>query len=245
MPDLVFIHGAGDSAAVWGHQVSSFSAQQRHRALAFDLPGHGDRFREPGLDDHELNAQEVSRLMDERGLQAGVIIGHSMGGAVALTLTLQQPHRVQALVLVAAGAKMRMHPSLIEEAKKRAEALGSSVPSATHIVSVEQMVSGATAPEALSWLREHVGKASAQATYADFTANDRFDVMNRLGEIKTPTLVIGGSDDRMTPAKFSQYLADHISNARLAMIPHTGHYPMVEQVDVFNTHLANFLNSLG
>lgn len=245
MADLFMIHGAGDSAAVWGRQLEYFSARAGHRAFAIDLPGHGERVREQAYERHDLNAEEVCRIMDKHGVGAGVIAGHSMGGAVALMLALERPERVKALVLVATGAKMRMHPAFIEEAKRRAEAFGSSIPEATHIVPVEQMLSAATAPETISWLKERIGKASAQATYADFLANDRFDVMNRLGEIKAPTLVIGGGDDRMTPPKFSQYLADNIPGAQLEILSNVGHYPMVEQAELFNRSLERFLQTIS
>ena len=245
MTDLIFIHGAGDSAAVWGLQVKHFSSSPRHRLYAADLPGHGERSAEPGFDRHEQNAEEVCRGMETRGMRAGVIVGASMGGAVALTLALQNPEHVTALVLVATGAKMRMHPTFLEEAKKRADAFGNQTPEATHIVPAEQMISAATPPPVVTWLKEHIGHASAQATYADFLANDRFDVMTRLGEITAPTLVIGGSDDRMTPAKFSQFLAEKIPHAQLEILPHSGHYPMVEQADAFNARLEGFLTTVG
>ncbi len=244
MADLIFIHGAGDSAAVWDRQVKVFSSSPRHRVFAFDLPGHGERVREQGFDSHERNAQEVCRLMGERGVQKGILVGASMGGAVALTAALQSPERVAGLVLVATGAKMRMHPSFLEEGRKRAETFGTRIPEATHIVPVEQMVAATTPSDVILWLKEHIGQASAQATYADFLANDRFDVMARLGEIAAPTLVVSGSEDRMTPPKFSQFLADNIPHAQLEILPHAGHYPMVEQADAFNKRLEDFLRAV-
>ncbi len=55
---------------------------------------------------------------------------------------------------------------------------------------------------------ERIGESTARATYADFLANDRFDVMECLPEIERPTLVIGGEDDRMAPPKYQSFLAD-------------------------------------
>jgi pimeloyl-ACP methyl ester carboxylesterase len=241
MAALVLIHGAGDSAAVWERQAAYFS--KNRRVLAVDLPGHGARVGEPGLDRHEKNAQEVCRMMDQQGISKAVVAGHSMGGAVALMMALEHPDRLQGLVLVATGARMKMRPDFLEEARKTAEAYGAEVPSVTHIIPVEQMVHPAIPAEVVQWLKDRIGKASAQATYADFQANNNFDVMNRLGEIRVPTLVIGGSEDRMAPRKFTEFLAKGIPGARLEILDPCCHYPQVEQEDAFNRALDSFLGA--
>jgi len=240
---LILIHGAGDSAAVWEKQVEHFS--KSNRVLAIDLPGHGTRIAEPGLDSHGANVAEVCRIMDQQGLRKAVVAGHSMGGAVALLMVLDHPERVAGLVLVATGARLRMRSDFIEQARKTAETYGSEVPSATHIIPVEQMVHPAIPADVVAWLQEKTGKASAQATYADFQANNDFDVMARLGEIRTPTLVIGGSEDRMAPRKFAEFLANAIPGAGLEILDPSAHYPMVEQEQKFNESLDAFLETVG
>ncbi|MGH9785270.1 MAG: alpha/beta fold hydrolase, partial [Terriglobia bacterium] len=180
MAAFVLIHGAGDSSAVWERQTAYFS--KGHKALAVDLPGHGARVREPGMDRHEKYAEEVCRIMDQQGISKAVVAGHSMGGAVALTMALEHPDRLQGLILVATGARMKMRPDFLEEARKTAEVHGYGVPSATHIIPVEQMVHPAIPTDVVQWLRDRIGKASEQATYADFQANNKFEVMRRLGE---------------------------------------------------------------
>lgn len=242
MAALVLIHGAGDSLAVWGRQVDYFS--KRHRVLAVDLPGHGARLSEPGLDRHEKNAQEVCRIMDQQDLTRAVVAGHSMGGAVALTMALEHPHRLQGLVLVATGARMKMRPDFLEHARQAAEAFGHQVPSSTHSIPLEQMVRPDTPASVVEWLQQRIGKASAQATYADFQANNNFDVMARLSEIQVPTLVVSGSDDRMAPSKFAEFLASNIPGARLEVLTPSGHYPMVEQAERFHQVLEEFLATL-
>ena len=208
------------------------------------MPGHGARLSEDGFDRHEKNAAEVCRLMDQRGMKKAVVAGHSMGGAVALTLALDHPDRVQALVLVATGARMKMRPDFLEQARASADKYGHAKPGATHIIPVPQMVHPSTPAEEVKWLEENTGGASAQATYADFQANNNFDVMSRLAEIKVPTLVIGGSDDRMAPQKFAEFLANSIAGARLEVLTPAGHYPNVEQEAAFNRILEAFLMSL-
>ena len=241
MAAIVLIHGAGDSAAVWERQTAHFST--RHRVLAIDLPGHGARLSENGMDRHEQNAAEVCRMMDQQGFSKAIIVGHSMGGAVALTLALDHPERVQGLVPVATGARMKMRPEFLEQARQSAETHGNKMPSATHIIPVEQMVHPAIPADVVQWLKERIGRASAQATYADFQANNNFDVMERLSAIQAPTLVIGGSEDRMAPQKFADFLAKSIHGAGLEILTPSGHYPMVEQEDGFNRCLEAFLET--
>ena len=171
MVKLVLIHGAGDSAAVWERQVEHFS--RSYRVLAVDLPGHGARVDEPGLDRHEKNAAEVCRLMDQEGIAEAIVTGHSMGGAVALTMALQLPERLRGLILVATGARMKMRPDFLEQAQKTAEEFGNRIPAATHIIPVEQMVHPEIPATIVAWLKERIGQASAQATYAEFPAHNR------------------------------------------------------------------------
>jgi pimeloyl-ACP methyl ester carboxylesterase len=250
MADVLLIHGAGDSAAVWEAQVAALGGQ--HQLVALDLPGHGARLGEPAHADHAANAAEVARALEASGLKHPVFVGHSMGGAVALTYALGSETggagsipqaRLRGLVLVASGARLRMHPSFLEAARERAET-APSAPLGEPVVPPERCLGPDAPPDVVAWLRTHSGQCTAQAVYADFQANNAFDVMDRLGEILVPTLVVGGAEDSMAPPKFVQSLADAIPNARLVLLPGVGHYPMAEQPPAFNRALADFLAAL-
>jgi len=242
MADIVFVHGAGDSSAVWARQIDHCG--KAHRVLALDLPGHGARLSENGNDNHAPNADEVARQMDRVGFAAAVVVGHSMGGGVALTLALNHPERVRALVLVATGARLRMRPDFIESAAKTAAEFGNRKPAHTHIIPAAQMVHPDIPASVVHSLEGLIGDASAQATYGDFQANNSFDVISRLPELKVPTLVVGGDADKMAPEKFCRFLADNISGAKLEMLSPCGHYPQVEQEQMFNRTFDAFLSSL-
>ena len=250
MADVLLIHGAGDSAAVWEGQLAALADQ--HRLLALDLPGHGARLTEPAHADHAANAAEVARALEVAGMEHPVLVGHSMGGAVALTYALGSETggagsipqgRLRGLVLVASGARLRMHPTFLEAARERAQA-PPRAPLGEPVVPPERCLGPNARPAVIDWLRTHSGQCTAQAVYADFRANNAFDVMDRLGEILVPTLVVGGAEDSMAPPKFVQFLADGIPNARLVLLPGVGHYPMLEQPEPFNHALADFLAAL-
>jgi pimeloyl-ACP methyl ester carboxylesterase len=171
-----------------------------------------------------------------------VVIGHSMGGGVALTLALEHPGRLAGLVLVVTGARLRMHPDFLEKARRRAE---DPAAPAEPPVPLERTVAAGTPPPLLAWLGERAMTAPAATIYADFRANNTFDVMDRLGTIATPTLVIGATEDRMAPPKFSEFMAERIPGAELVILPAAGHYPHVEQELQFNRTLQTFLAGLA
>ena len=238
MASLIFIHGAGEDGRIWERQVAFFG--QSHEVLAVDLPGRGSRLAAAPLTSHEENARDILRQMDRAGMARGVLIGHSMGGGVALTAALDHPERLAGLVLVVTGARLKMHPDFLEKARQRAE--NPNAP-AEPPVALGQTVSPATSAECLAWLRPRTMTAPPKTIYADFQANNRFDVMDRLPAITAPALVIGADEDRMAPPKFSQFMAEKISGAALTILPKCGHYPQVEQETLFNQALASFLAS--
>ncbi len=243
MVELVFIHGAGDSGDVWERQVAYFGS--RYPTLAVDLPGHGARLAGVGeeLDTVERIAADVIQQIRANGFAAPVLVGHSMGGAAAQMIALVDPELPRALVLAGSGAKLRIQPALIEEARQRAAQAppGAIFP---RVIPLEDVTSAGAPPEAREWVRQHFGRSTARATHADFVATSSFDLIGRLGEIRQPTLVIGGEEDRWTPPKFQTYFAEHIPNVRLVMIPNAGHYPFVEQEATFNRELEHFLGEI-
>src|SRR5438105_4209103 len=103
---LIFIHGAGDSARVWKEQVAYFGA----RAHAIDLPGHGTR---PDTLPEQVSALDYAHavhaiLQDELHLEKPIIVGHSLGGLIALEMGLAYGAELGGLILIGTGARMRV-----------------------------------------------------------------------------------------------------------------------------------------
>ena len=116
---LVFIHGAGDSARAWKEQVAYFGA----RAHAIDLPGHGSR---PDPLPAQVSALDYAHVVytiitDELHLEQPIIVGHSLGGLIALEMGLNYGQQVGGLVLIGTGARMRVLPALLESARTEPE----------------------------------------------------------------------------------------------------------------------------
>jgi pimeloyl-ACP methyl ester carboxylesterase len=84
----------------------------------------------------------------------------------------------------------------------------------------------------------------AHVVHADFLACDQFDIMHRLSEIEVPALVFCGTQDYLTPVKYSQYLVEHLPNAQIELIEGAGHMVMLENPQAMLTPLRNFLDRL-
>jgi len=241
MADLVFLHGAGDSASIWERQIGAFGSA--HRVLAAELPGRGSRLSDSAYAAHAANADDVVAQMDRAGMKSAVVVGHSMGGAVAMMLALRAPQRCSGLVLVTTGARLKMHPDFLAAAKEKADRAPLEPPSPPP-VPLDKALSPKTSPAVKAWLASRVATASARATYCDFLANNQFDVRERLASIALPVLIVAGEDDAMAPVKFSEFLAQNLPTAKLQTIAAAGHYPMAEREADFNCILETFIDEI-
>ena len=224
-PTLLLVHGAGGSRLHWPAEL-----RRLPKAIVYtlDLPGHG-RSEGTGCNTISDYANTVAAFLDAVGVEHTIVVGHSMGGAIAqmLALDFADPStgsgrdRVAGLVLVATGARLRVAPVILEGIQSNFEGAAEL---ATHFA----WGSGAS-PALIELGRQAILKAGPDVLLGDFTACDNFDVIKRLGEIKVPALVIVGAADQLTPPKYAHFLAEHIPNARLALIEEAGHMVMLER----------------
>jgi pimeloyl-ACP methyl ester carboxylesterase len=237
-PSLLFIHGSGGDHTLWGHQLSAL--RDRFTVAALDLNGHGrSPWREGANNALKLYTQDVLAVLNALAQETGegvVLLGHSLGGAVALSVALQHPSNLRALGLIGTGAKLRVHPDilhLIDEDFEKA---------------VDFILQWAFAPNPPAKLyeraKEQMLRNGQRALRRDFHACNAFDVMNRLGEIAVPTLVTVGREDRLTPVKYSEYLQQHIPGAILEVIEGAGHMVMLERPEALNDVIRRFMRAL-
>lgn len=231
-PSLLCIHGSGGQGEEFLPMLERL--QETANVAAIDLPGHGQT---PGPGRDEVG-DYVAWLADflEPGPLRPVLLGNSLGGAIALGVALDHPHLISGLVLWGTGARLKVLPAILQ-------GLRDDFPA-----TVEFLAQMAYAEETDPALKEEGRQAMAltrpEVLLGDYSACDKFDVMKRLDEIELPCLVVCGQGDKLTPLKYSQYLADHIKGARLEVIAQAGHLIHQEQPQAGAAVLADFLGSI-
>jgi len=258
---LVFIHGAGGSHLHWPPQLRRLAGVNTY---ALDLPGHGQSegqgrtfisayadfvsaFLETlglGRSQKLAGDRQIRRPVagsgdpakanwDLLGLEKVTLVGHSMGGATALEFALRYPEKLAGLVLVGSGTRLRVAPAILDGICQDFEA-------AVRLIC--DYAFALDTPEQLKRKgRRQMGQTDPDVLYGDFAACDAFDVMDRLGEIRCPTLAICGAADRLTPPKYSTYLRDNIPGAQLVLIQDAGHMVMLEQPEAVSRAVADLI----
>jgi pimeloyl-ACP methyl ester carboxylesterase len=204
-------------------------ARVRH-GVAVDLPGHGRSDGAP---------RSIAEMRDAVGVAAGtlclgrsILVGHSMGGLVALAAALEWPDKVAGLVLVATAARIGVGAPFMN-------VLRDEWPRWPGF-----LAAGAYSPETAADVRRRgasIACAASQAqTVADFEALAREDFRPRLGELKLPVLVVSGAHDVMALPKWGAAAAAAIPGARYVELPRCGHMPMHEAPDALAELLRGF-----
>ncbi|MEW6567598.1 MAG: alpha/beta hydrolase [Chloroflexota bacterium] len=218
-PPLVLIHGAAGNHLFWPPQLRRLEVTT---VFALDLPGHG-RSAGEGRDCIESYVEDLLRWIGALRLGPCVLAGHSMGSAVALMTALTQADRVAGLILVGAGGRLRVHPLILEKAASEA----------TFVEAVGLIVQAAYGPHANRRLvelgRKRMLASRPEVLLHDLKACDSFDVLERLGEITAPALVLCGQEDQLTPEKYSRRLGEAMPQAEVQVVPDAGHMLMLEQ----------------
>ena len=227
-PDLfpvMLIYGAGGLHTDWGVDL-------REWAFALDLPGHG---HSPGSsrDQVDAYAADVIALLDALRIKQAVIVGHSLGGAVALTLALAAPERLSGLILVSSGAKLAVHPDILNHI------FGDPLYVADLLS--RWLWSPAADPALIQAKYDQLLTVPPEVLFDDFSASNNFDVRARLGDLRVPTLIVGGQQDVMTPPKFGQYLQANIAGADLALIDQAGHMLPLERSVAFSDTITRWM----
>jgi pimeloyl-ACP methyl ester carboxylesterase len=233
-PHVILIHGAGGTHLSWPPQVRRMADE---KIYAVDLPGHG-KSEGAGRQSVDEYAEDVVAFMKEMKVRSAVIIGISLGSAVALTIALKYPKQVLGLGLLGSGPKLRVSPILLETAGNP-----NTFESAVDMVN-ENCFHSETPQALLELSKRTMMEIRPPVLLGDFLACNEFDVTSQLEKIKVPTLIICGAEDKMTPLKFSESLRDGIANAQLHILDHVGHMVMLEQPDAVAILLKQFIDNI-
>ena len=230
---IFFIHGSGCDHHLWDHQYGFLD--EEFNVAGIDLPGHGGSGG-PGEESVEAYALWVRKILDTAGLEKPILVGHSLGAAISLTFAVRWGERLLAIVPVGGGVTMPVNPQIIEGIRtNRAATLGFIVKFSFARENRETLGPG---------LAKELGKVDPDLIRGDFFACSRLDLTGEIGGISVPALLVCGEEDKMTPPEFSRYMAANISGAKLAIVPGSGHFVMVENAGAFNEVLAAFCRRL-
>jgi pimeloyl-ACP methyl ester carboxylesterase len=230
--DIVFVHGAGGNSLLWRRTLQGLSGGSK--AFAVDLPGHpsGD-ITCRSVQDY---AEALHSFISEQPLARPVVCGHSMGGAIVLTLALAYPDDVGGLILTSTGAKLGVSPEILEGLRDQPMRAIENVITPWSFNSID-LGMGREARTALS-------VSNLPVFLNDYLACEGFDVRKELSRITARTLVVCGDKDRMTPPKWSHYLAAGIISSELRFIKDSGHMVPLERPEAFAAIVQPFLSSL-
>jgi pimeloyl-ACP methyl ester carboxylesterase len=235
---ILFVHGAGSNGHTWHRQLEAFGAS--HSPIALDLPGHGRSAGVEGLSTIQDYADFIAAFLDALKIKAAVILGHSMGGAIAMDLALRHPARVEALILSCTAAKFNLGPNVVEAL--RAVTMGRA-PQAFNT----DHYSPKTVKENFDVVREgwmEQIKTDPRVRYTDIVASSKVDLRDAIAKIDKPALVIAGADDQGTTPADAEFIAGKIRNARCRIIADAGHYIPRERPAEYNATIEQFVSSL-
>jgi 4,5:9,10-diseco-3-hydroxy-5,9,17-trioxoandrosta-1(10),2-diene-4-oate hydrolase len=246
-PAVVFIHGSGPGASGASNFRQNYAAfvDAGYRVILPDMIGYGASSKPEGIDyTLQLFTDTLYEALRAHGIERATLVGNSLGGGVAIQMTLDHPEFAEKLILMA--------PGCVEE-----QASYFTMPG------IAKMVSGFGSPD---FNLDEQRRLISNLVHPDFAPNipdalvaERFAVAQtqpkdvlarmrtpnlgpRVGEIKQPIFVMWGLNDEFCPESGSRYFLAQCDNARVLTFAHTGHWVQVERAEEFNRYALAFIN---
>jgi 4,5:9,10-diseco-3-hydroxy-5,9,17-trioxoandrosta-1(10),2-diene-4-oate hydrolase len=259
LPPVVLLHGYGDTADCWRRVLPAL--QRGRRVIAIDTPPFGRSGSPPAHMEEDLVGcydEFFPALFDELGIGSAAVVGHSMGGAMALTFALQDPARVERLVLIApAGLGDRAPwwwhaiagrwinwPALLRLPNPVARP---AVKTALRSFLEDRLVHDARAMGEVidHFVQLHGGPRelrhlidTGRALMSGYTGT----LLARSAELDAPVMMLWGREDRLAPAEHADAFAQTVAHARVEVLENCGHYPQLELPARVTTVIREFLD---
>jgi 3-oxoadipate enol-lactonase len=241
-PVVILSHSLSSSLVMWNPQMDALNPY--FQVLRYDTRGHGNSDAPSGAYTLDLLADDVIKLLDGLGMDQVHFVGLSMGGMIGQCLALNHSNRLKSLVLCDTAAVFPPESQPIWEErldkarKKGMEAL------------FEETMERWFTPTFLKknspivkLIREQILATPAVGYIGCAEALRRLNYLDRLPEIKIPTLIMVGEDDPGTPVSASEAIHKRITNSKLVVLPSARHLSNVEQSEAFNAPLLKFLKN--
>lgn len=240
-PALVFLHGIGGRASGWA-PVMAVCAEAGWSCLAWDMPGYGNS---PLISPYDFDAlsDALSALLRARGVQRAVLVGHSMGGMVALQHWCRHAEQVAGLVLVASSPAFGNGSGEFQQ-RFVAARLAPLDAGQTLADLAPQLVPTMLAPNAADSVREAaaacMGSIGNDAYRAALNALVQFEQRAALATITVPTLCVAGELDQTSAPAVVERMASKIHGAAYVCMPGVNHLLTFEQPQAFAQHVLDF-----
>lgn len=236
---LLLLHGLGADHQDWREVVPELSG--RYRVIAPDLRGHGASPRGPGPYTPWQMARDIVALMDAEGIAAAPVVGHSMGGAVAMSLVLLAPERVSRLVIANSVPSFRpQRPRELGEVALRLLMIATLGPRRLGALMARRNFPDADQSGLRALVEARSASNSRRVYMASLLALMRWSVRERLDEISVPVLVIASENDYFPVADVRSF-AEALPQARFEMVAGARHGLPLEQGEFLAGLLRDFL----
>jgi len=233
---VLFVHGWNASSAVWGPIAERLA--ERRRTIAIDVRGFGESNEAPGPYRVETFSDDLSALVASLDLDPLVVVGHSMGAAIAQRFAIDRPDAVEGLVLIAPvpASGMDFPPNV--------DAFFRSLPG--NVAATNAWLSKLThdepTPEVRNLIRAAAAKVSPDVALESYESWSRLDFADEAATIATPTLVIAPEHDR--PEFARERVAGIIEGSRLKVLPDAAHYAPLEAPVAVARLIERFIEEL-
>jgi len=240
---VLLIHGYPLSNVLWDIQLSELT--DIARLIAPDLRGHG--MTDPTEPPYSMGlfAEDCAHLLDQLGITGPVVVGGlSMGGYVAFEFCRRYPERVAGLILSAtrAGADSAEAKESRDKAAGVVIAEGMSAIAEGMLPKLLAPENYETQPDLVEYVRDMMLETSEDGVVGALAAmRDRPDSTPDLATIKVPILILHGADDQLIPLAEAEIMAAAFPRAKLVVVPGAGHLPNLEQPEIFNDAVRDFL----
>lgn len=241
-PAVVLSHSVAASRRMWEPQMRLLS--EHYRVLRYDIRGHGESAVGEVEYSRELLVADAAALLGALELPRVHFVGLSLGGVIAQGLALAYPETLRSLVLcdTLTRAPEGFGPMWAERVDTvRREGMAALVELTVGRWFTAPFV--AAAPE-MTWVRAMIAATPPEGYAGCIRTLVDLDLLDRLGGIRLPTLVIVGADDPGTPVAMAEDIRAAIPGARLEVLADAAHLPNIEQADAFNAALTGFLDAL-
>ena len=239
---ILLVHGIGCRGSIWVNQLHVFA--QHHRVLAVDLRGFGGSSKPTAPGSYEIDrfADDLIAMVEKLGVAPLHYVGTSLGGYIGQAFAIRRPDLLRSLTLCHT-ASVSSIPARVREARLRALHKKSMIHYA-HLVA-NQALAVHVRPAVHEWFCEMIADNDREVYEQVFHEGvGDFDVRNKVGAIRVPTMVLVGELDRVIPAAGGRKTAALIAGARLNVIAGVGHCSYVEQPGEFNNLVLGFIDEI-